>query len=80
LDFIVGGLRELGEPSRKAMIVEFRSSNKGADGRLVLTWLRSLSIYSVVGDGGLLWSVRPKIPAFVAAGLLEVAGAADVCG
>ena len=65
---IVGGLREIGEPSRKAMIVDF------AEQQLRLYYLlRSLSITPASAIGGLLWRVRPEIP-FVVAGLIGVAG------
>jgi MFS family permease len=73
LAFIVGGLREIGEPSRKAMIIDF--AGERLRGRTVGLYylLRSLSITPASAIGGLLWRVRPEIP-FVAAGLIGVAG------
>jgi len=73
LAFIVGGLREIGEPSRKAMIVDF--AGQQLRGRTVGLYylVRSLSITPASAIGGLLWRVRPEIP-FVAAGLIGVAG------
>src|SRR5258707_917770 len=73
LAFIVGGLREIGEPSRKAMIVDF--AGQQLRGRTVGLYylVRSLSITPASAIGGLLWKVRPEIP-FVMAGLIGVAG------
>ncbi len=73
LAFIVGGLREIGEPSRKAMIVDF--AGQQLRGRTVGLYylIRSLSITPASAIGGLLWRVRPETP-FVAAGLIGVAG------
>jgi MFS family permease len=73
LAFIVGGLREIGEPSRKAMIVDF--AGQQLRGRTVGLYylVRSLSITPASAIGGLLWKVRPEIP-FVAAGLIGAAG------
>jgi len=73
LAFIVGGLREIGEPSRKAMIVDF--AGQQLRGRTVGLYylVRNLSITPASAIGGLLWKVRPEIP-FVIAGLIGVAG------
>jgi len=66
LAFIVGGLRELGEPARKAMIVDLADPTRR--GRTVgLYYLtRSLSITPASVIGGLLWRIDPAIPFFVA--------------
>ncbi len=73
LAFIVGGLREIGEPSRKAMIVDF--AGQQLRGRTVGLYylVRNLSITPASAIGGLLWKVRPEIP-FVIAGLIGIAG------
>ena len=73
LAFIVGGLREIGEPSRKAMIVDF--AGQQLRGRTVGLYylVRSLSITPASAIGGLLWRVRPEVP-FAMAGLIGVAG------
>jgi MFS family permease len=65
--FIIGGLREIGEPSRKAMIVDFALPE--FRGRVVgLYYLaRSISIAPSAFAGGLLWNVMPAVPFFVAA-------------
>ncbi len=73
LAFIVGGLREIGEPSRKAMIVDFAEQQFRARTVGLYYLVRSLSITPASAIGGLLWRVRPEIP-FVTAGLIGVAG------
>jgi len=73
LAFIVGGLREIGEPSRKAMIVDFAERQLRARTVGLYYLVRSLSITPASAIGGLLWRVRPEIP-FVAAGVIGVAG------
>lgn len=64
--FIIGGLRELGEPARKAMIVDLADATRR--GRTVgLYYLtRSLSITPAAVIGGYLWKVGPALPFFVA--------------
>ncbi len=73
LAFLVGGLREIGEPSRKAMIVDFAEPQLRARTVGLYYLVRSLSITPASAIGGLLWRVRPEIP-FVAAGVIGVAG------
>jgi MFS family permease len=73
LAFVVGGLREIGEPSRKAMIVDFAEQHVRARTVGLYYLVRSLSITPASAIGGLLWSVRPEIP-FVVAGFIGVAG------
>ncbi|HWJ15318.1 MAG TPA: MFS transporter [Gemmatimonadaceae bacterium] len=66
LAFIVGGLRELGEPARKALIVDFAAP--AMRGRVVgLYYLcRSVAIAPAAFIGGLLWRVSPSFPFYVA--------------
>ncbi len=66
LAFVLGGLRELGEPARKAMIVDFAPSH--VRGRTVGLYylVRSLSITPAAALGGLLWTYSPSLPFFVA--------------
>jgi MFS family permease len=73
LAFMVGGLREIGEPSRKAMIVDLAERQLRARTVGLYYLVRSLSITPASAIGGLLWRVRPEIP-FVTAGLIGVAG------
>jgi MFS family permease len=69
LAFVVGGLREVGEPSRKAMIVD--SAEPEVRGRTVGLYylVRGLSVTPAAAIGGLLWRVSPATPFFVAGGI-----------
>ena len=71
--FIIGGLREIGEPARKAMIVDF--ADESLRGRSVGLYylVRSISITPAAAIGGLLWRVSPELPFFVA-GMIGVVG------
>jgi MFS family permease len=71
--FIVGGLREIGEPSRKAMIVDFARENIRARSVGLYYLVRSLSITPAAAIGGLLWNIRPQVP-FVTAGIIGLIG------
>jgi MFS family permease len=73
LAFIVGGLREIGEPSRKAMIVDFAEEQFRARNVGLYYLVRNLAITPASAIGGALWRARPEIP-FVIAGLFGVAG------
>jgi MFS family permease len=71
--FVIGGLRELGEPARKALIIDFAAA--ALRGRVVgLYYLcRSLAIAPAAFIGGLLWRVSPALPFYVA-------GVIGLCG
>ena len=71
--FIVGGLREIGEPSRKAMIVDLAQHNLRARTVGLYYLVRSLSITPASAIGGLLWRIRPQTP-FVVAGIFGIVG------
>jgi MFS family permease len=73
LAFVVGGLREIGEPARKAMIVDFAQENMRARSVGLYYLVRSLSITPAAAIGGLLWKVAPQVP-FVVAGIIGVIG------
>lgn len=73
LAFIVGGLRETGEPSRKAMIVDFAQAGVRARSVGLYYLVRSLSITPAALIGGLLWNIAPQIP-FVTAAIIGIAG------
>jgi MFS family permease len=75
LAFVVGGLREIGEPSRKAMIVD--SAHESLRGRTVGLYylVRGLSVTPAAAIGGLLWRVSPATPFYVA-GAIGFAGTA----
>jgi MFS family permease len=71
--FIIGGLREIGEPSRKAMIVDFAQHNLRARTVGLYYLIRSLSITPASAIGGLLWRIRPQVP-FIVAGIIGIVG------
>jgi MFS family permease len=72
---VVGGLREIGEPARKALIVDL--SDPRARGRTVGTYyaIRGFTVAGAAAIGGGLWTIRPAWT-FLAAGALGVAGTA----
>ena len=69
LAFVIGGLREVGEPARKALIIDLAAPSLRA--RVVgLYYLgRSLAIAPAAFVGGLLWRVSPAVPFYVAAAI-----------
>jgi MFS family permease len=71
--FVLGGMREIGEPSRKAMIVGFAQQQLRARTVGLYYLVRSLSIAPSSVMGGLLWKVRPETP-FVTAGIIGIFG------
>lgn len=70
---VVGGLREIGEPARKALIVDL--SDPRARGRTVGVYyaIRGFAVAGAAALGGALWTIRPAWT-FLAAGSLGVAG------
>jgi len=73
LAFIIGGLREIGEPSRKAMIVDFAEPHLRARTVGLYYLVRSLSITPAAFVGGILWGVAPQTP-FIVAGIIGIVG------
>jgi MFS family permease len=73
--FVVGGLREIGEPSRKALIVGLVSPGARARGVGLYYLVRSLAIAPAATVGGLLWKTNPAAP-FVLAGAVGLVGTA----
>jgi MFS family permease len=73
LAFIIGGLREIGEPSRKAMIVDFAEPHLRARSVGLYYLVRSLSITPAAAIGGLLWQISPEVP-FITAGVIGIIG------
>ena len=71
--FAVGGLREIGEPARKAFIVD--AAEPGKRGRTVGLYyaIRGFSVAGAAAVGGLLWTIRPSLT-FLGAAALGVAG------
>ena len=66
LAFVVGGLREIGEPARKALIVDFAEPHLRARSVGLYYLLRSLAIAPAAFVGGLLWAVAPSMPFYIA--------------
>lgn len=71
--FIIGGLREIGEPARKAMILDLAEPQVRARSVGLYYLMRSLAITPAAAIGGLLWKVTPQTP-FVLAGAFGVTG------
>jgi Na+/melibiose symporter-like transporter len=71
--FVIGGLREIGEPARKAFIVD--SSRPEARGRAAGLYysVRGFAVAGAAGIGGLLWTIRPSLT-FLVAAVLGAAG------
>lgn len=75
LAFVVGGLREIGEPARKALILDLALPEIRARSIGLYYLIRSLAIAPAAFIGGLLWRTSPAIP-FVTAGLVGLVGTA----
>jgi MFS family permease len=73
--FVVGGLREIGEPARKALIVDLVRPEVRARGIGLYYLIRSLAITPAATLGGAFWSVTPSLP-FVVAGAIGFIGTA----
>jgi MFS family permease len=71
--FVIGGLREIGEPARKAMIVDFAQDNIRARSVGLYYLVRSLSITPAAAIGGVLWKLSPQVP-FITAGVIGLVG------
>ena len=71
--FVIGGLREIGEPSRKAMIVDFAEPHLRARTVGLYYLIRGLTITPAAAIGGMLWQVTPEVP-FVIAGSVGIIG------
>jgi MFS family permease len=67
--FAIGGLREVGEPARKALIVDL--AHPSARGRSVGLYytIRGFAVAGAAAIGGALWTIRPALTFWVAAGL-----------
>lgn len=73
LAFVVGGLREIGEPARKAMIVDLVRPSLRARSVGLYYLIRSVAIAPAAFIGGVLWSVTPALP-FWMAGAIGLVG------
>jgi MFS family permease len=73
--FVIGGLREIGEPARKALILDLVPGGARARGVGLYYLIRSLAITPAATIGGLLWTVAPQVP-FLLAGVIGLVGTA----
>jgi MFS family permease len=64
--FIVGGLREVGEPARKALIVDLVQPSVRARSIGLYYLVRSVAIAPAAVVGGLLWEITPALTFWVA--------------
>jgi MFS family permease len=71
--FVIGGLREIGEPARKALILDFAAPQIRARTVGLYYFVRSLAIAPAAAVGGLLWQFAPHTP-FLTAGIIGVIG------
>ena len=67
LAFVVGGLREIGEPARKALIIDLATPSLRARVVGLYYLVRSLAIAPAAFVGGLLWRLSPQFPFYIAA-------------
>ncbi|HET7553270.1 MAG TPA: MFS transporter [Gemmatimonadaceae bacterium] len=65
--FVVGGLREIGEPARKALIIDLAVPSLRARTVGLYYLGRSFAIAPAAFAGGLLWHASPALPFYVAA-------------
>lgn len=71
--FVIGGLREIGVPSHKAMIVNCSAPHLRARSVGLYYLVRSLTITQAASVGGLLWTLAPQTP-FIVAGIIIIIG------
>jgi MFS family permease len=71
--FVIGGLKEMGEPARKAFIVDLADPAERARAVGVYYTIRNLLIVPAGTIGGILWTHDPQAP-------LQVAGAVGMLG
>jgi MFS family permease len=71
--FVVGGLREIGEPARKALIVDLATPHLRARSVGLYYLVRSLCVAPAAFVGGMLWELSPSIP-FIVAGIMGTIG------
>jgi MFS family permease len=78
--FVCAGLREIGEPARKAMIVDLADVAQRGQMVGVYYFTRGLVVMPASLIGGLLWNLTPQTPFFVAAGICLLGVALMVIG
>jgi hypothetical protein len=70
--FVCAGLREIGEPARKAMIVDLADVARRGQMVGAYYFTRGLVVMPASLIGGLLWTWAPQTPFVVAAGVCLV--------
>jgi hypothetical protein len=60
--FWIGGLKEIGEPARKSLIVDLASDEERARTVGVYYGIRNLAVVPAGIVGGLLWQQAPTLP------------------
>ena len=73
--FFIGGLKEMGEPARKAFIVDMANPAERARTVGVYYTVRNLLIVPAGTIGGILWTHNPQAP-FQVAGAVGTQGVA----
>jgi MFS family permease len=73
LAYFIGGLREMGEPARKALIVDLVLPASRARSIGLYYFVRSLAITPAALLGGALWKITPSLP-FLVAGSIGIIG------
>jgi len=72
--FVIAGLREFGEPARKALIMDLAGGGDGLGRRIGAYYMaRGIAVFPAAFLGGLLWGWKPEAP-FVIGGLVSAAG------
>jgi MFS family permease len=71
--YVVGGFREVGEPARKALIVELSDAQSRGKAVGMYYAVRGFTVAGAAALGGALWTIRPSLT-FFAAALLGLAG------
>ena len=64
--FIIRGLKEFGEPTRKALILELSVKNAEARSFGLYYFIRDMIVSVAAFSGGLLWSISPEVNLFTA--------------
>ena len=66
LAFVIGGLKEFGEPARKSLIVDLAPDDRRASAVGAYYGIRNLLVVPAGLLGGLLWQQSPQLPLTVA--------------
>lgn len=66
LAFVIGGLREVGEPARKAVIVDLAEAPVRARTVGLYYLIRGFMVFPASLIGGWLWTIDPQIPFYAA--------------